>query len=344
MSSSRVDIASESTLSGTDARTCLTRFSSRPSISDKPDTSHWWVALSAAMNPNAIRHVSPTGTDTGDCTVNPCLTISYAITRSSNADTIKIAPGTYAANVYVDKSVTLRGAGANSTIIDGMHVGTVLLISSPTSSLTVAISNLTVQHGRSALGGGISSIPAASNLTNQVTIRRSLITRNRATSAGGGIDSELGSTLTISDSTVSQNSVKRTSGSALGAAGGGISNGTGGTLTVIRSTVSGNAVAGSAMEPTPFGCFDTEFGGGIDDRGTAMTIIDSTIANNTATGGYGDPTCPKGGIGSGGGLDLQGSTAATISNTTVAGNVASGGSGSPPGTGAGVFLSPSHPR
>src|SRR5439155_11384982 len=65
------------------------------------------------------RHVSPTGTDTGDCTVNPCKTIGYAITRSVSGDTIQIAAGAYHENLLVDRSLTLKGAGSGSTSVDG---------------------------------------------------------------------------------------------------------------------------------------------------------------------------------------------------------------------------------
>ena len=41
-----------------------------------------------------LRLVSPTGTDSGDCTVDPCRTITYAIGQSMSGDTISIAAGT----------------------------------------------------------------------------------------------------------------------------------------------------------------------------------------------------------------------------------------------------------
>ncbi len=59
-----------------------------------------------------VRLVDTAGSDTGDCTGTPCLTISYAISQSNNGDTIQVAAGTYtlSATVDVNKSVTLLGA------------------------------------------------------------------------------------------------------------------------------------------------------------------------------------------------------------------------------------------
>ena len=47
-----------------------------------------------AANGNT-RYVSATGADSGDCTLNPCATIAYAISKAVDGDTIDIAAGTY---------------------------------------------------------------------------------------------------------------------------------------------------------------------------------------------------------------------------------------------------------
>jgi gliding motility-associated-like protein len=69
------------------------------------------------------RYVSPTGTDTGDCSnpAAPCQTIAFAINEAVAGNTIEIAAGTYtlAATVLINKSVTLLGTGASRPIIQG---------------------------------------------------------------------------------------------------------------------------------------------------------------------------------------------------------------------------------
>src|ERR1043166_1519955 len=62
------------------------------------------------------RHVSTTGADTGDCTVNPCKTVGSAISQSTSDDTVQIAAGTYHERIAVDRSLTLQGAGARTII------------------------------------------------------------------------------------------------------------------------------------------------------------------------------------------------------------------------------------
>jgi Right handed beta helix region len=65
-------------------------------------------------------YVATTGSDAGNCQTigTPCLTVSYALTQAAaSGDTINIAAGTFVEELTINKSVTLTGAGANSTII-----------------------------------------------------------------------------------------------------------------------------------------------------------------------------------------------------------------------------------
>jgi parallel beta-helix repeat protein len=70
---------------------------------------------SAAVN----RYVATTGTDIGDCSVNPCQTLQYAIDQSFATDTIHVAAGMYtvAGLVTVPASKTgLTLLGANASV------------------------------------------------------------------------------------------------------------------------------------------------------------------------------------------------------------------------------------
>src|SRR5207253_5955324 len=75
------------------------------------------VVLAFAMGASAAasgttRHVSPTGSDTGNCTVSPCRTIQYAVNQANSGDTVSVAAGTYNESVSVTKRLSLVGSGA----------------------------------------------------------------------------------------------------------------------------------------------------------------------------------------------------------------------------------------
>jgi hypothetical protein len=68
-------------------------------------------------------YVSTRGTSTGNCTKRlPCKTINYAISRAINGETIHVEKGTYHQTVDVNKAVTILGAGASSTTINGARI------------------------------------------------------------------------------------------------------------------------------------------------------------------------------------------------------------------------------
>ena len=214
---------------------------------------------------------------------------TLTLTGAAEADT---NPNEAAWDLDIRKSVTINGAGAGATIVDGNQGSRVFQTSG--LSYFAGISNLTVQWGVAAAftnGGGISNGNSISLTLNNV------IVQNNAAGSGGGIANA--GTLTLNNSTVRDNVAN-----ASGGGGGGILNApTTGTLTVSNSTISGN-VAGSGGN-----------GGGISNRQN-MTVTNSTISGNGAAA-------------SGGGLYnnvLSGSFTASLTNVTLAGN--SGGTGS----------------
>ncbi len=127
--------------------------------------------------------------------------------------------------LLVDKSVTINGAGADALAVDGNATSSVFQIG---TGETVTISGLTIRNGHSG-------------------------------ARGGGIDNESGSTVDITNCTVSGNTA---GGGEISGFGGGIYNS--GTLTIVNSAVSGNATEGISGG-----------GGGIVNSGTL------TIANGT---------------------------------------------------------------
>ncbi len=132
---------------------------------------------------------------------------------------------------------------------------------------------------------------------------------------GGGISNA--GTLTISNCTVSDNSVQGVPYSD--GTGGGISNA--GTLTISNCTVSDNSAGGIP--------FSDGTGGGISNSGT-LIVTGCTISDNSAAGGYHLillPGTPGYGYGTGSGGGITNSGSLTVTNSTISGNSASGGSG-----------------
>jgi hypothetical protein len=195
----------------------------------------------------------------GDCTIpaNACGSIHTAINTAQggayNGDnvTINVAAGTYTENDSISasslNSLTLAGAGASTTTVNGNQAGSVLTVSNG----SVTISGLTIENGstRNGTGGGIFN-------GGTLTVTDSTIRDNDAL-GGGGIESVEGM-LTVSDSTISGNG---------GQAGGGIES-VEGTLTVSDSTFWGNTAIN---------------GGGIESLSSSLTITDSTLSGNDAT-------------------------------------------------------------
>jgi hypothetical protein len=158
---------------------------------------------------------------------------------------------------------------------------------------SVTVSNNTTSY--SGDGGGIYNANLSAGVQATLTISNSTISDNSAL-VGAGISN--GGTLSVNNSTVSNNSAYY--------GGGGIDNG--GTLTISNSTISANhAVTGEIDPPAN--------GGGISNRAT-LTITSSTIAGNSATSYsiWGEPS-------EGGGIYGP----ATLRNTILAGNSAADG-------------------
>ncbi len=77
------------------------------------------TATAAQASGASTEHVSMTGTDSGNCISSPCATINYAISVAPAGTTIKVDAGTYDQTVDISKPISLKGAGASSTTIDG---------------------------------------------------------------------------------------------------------------------------------------------------------------------------------------------------------------------------------
>ena len=159
----------------------------------------------------------------------PFPTISAGVRNVVGGGTVYVAANhgafpTYNDHVTIDRNVTITGAGASTTIVDGTNSGPVFTVN---AGMVATLSGLTIQHGTNSGsgGGGIAN-------HGSLTLAESVVANNSA-GDGGGIFSD-GDVLTLTASTVSGNSSA--------SSGGGIFI-SGGTVQITGSTISGNTLS-----------------------------------------------------------------------------------------------------
>jgi hypothetical protein len=171
------------------------------------------------------------GSDNNDCRSrqHACKTISNAISLTLPNDSILVAAATYHEGLFIPFELKIIGSSAKTTIVDGGGVSQVAVIGSE-PRVQVTLSQMTFRHGGGTADGG-----GVYNCFGTLTVIDSIITGNRIRSGNGAFGYGAGiyncpfSTLTLINTTISDNS---------GEVGGAICNG--GLLTIINSTFSGN--------------------------------------------------------------------------------------------------------
>jgi CSLREA domain-containing protein len=248
----------------------------------------------------------------GGCTLREA--INAANTTSGVADTINFNLGS-AATIPLTSAqlppitdvagLTIDGGSADITISGDNKYRVFAVGSGIGSGARLTLSNLTVANGAVGIsegGGGIRNIGSTLEVSN------STISSNSAY-AGGGIYIEGdGATLEVSNSTISDNSADL--------AGGGIdifqSRLTSG---IVKATVSNSTISGNSTNAS---------GGGIYNQLGTLEVSNSTISGNSADPGFGG-----GGIqGSYGGSTLKNTIVAnspSASGGSCAGTIADGG-------------------
>ena len=196
----------------------------------------------------------PVGNDSNPGTqAQPFATIWKGIDTIPKGGTVHVAAGTYVESIHISQSLTLDGAGAGSTVIDGGGISAYnTVVESMAPDVDVTISGFTIQNGHQDAVGGIFI-----RIMNTLYLYDCTVKDNVGLGAGGILN--LGG-LFMFRCTVSGN---------YGAEGGGIQNR--GTLYLCNCTISGNSAS--------------ERGGGIYNYPFSgqMTSEYSTIANNQAT-------------------------------------------------------------
>ena len=128
----------------------------------------------------------------------------------------------YREHVSVEKNLTLLGAGADRTVLDGGGTASAKAVLYVYAGAIVEVRGLTVRGGNSAVGGGIDNEGA-------LTLDGVTVTANTADD-GGGIFNLAGASLRLIDSRVSGNEADNGGGLWVD----------GGTVTLTRSRVTGN--------------------------------------------------------------------------------------------------------
>jgi CSLREA domain-containing protein len=180
-------------------------------------------------------------------------------------------------------TLTIRGAGARQTTVDGGRLDRVF---STASNATVLISDMTITGGDSTGGGTSKEIDLGGGIYNQgtATLERLRMVGNNA-DGGGAVFSPPGSYITISDSLLAHNTAYEAGGVRFDSGG-----------EVLNSTITDNTLLplpnqSYAQDPKLASALAdqlTGYGGGIDHRGGAdLTIVNSTITDNHAIKGGG---------------------------------------------------------
>ena len=143
--------------------------------------------------------------------------VQHLVNAASPGDTVTVPAGAYIDGIIIDKELTLQGAGANQTVIDGNRVNIPLLI---TNNAVVVVRDLTLRNGRSGLRND-----------GAATLIRCAVRNNEVWESGGGIWNGRAGSLLLQSRTVSSNR-------CYGAEGGGIHNAT--RLTAHHCTLTQN--------------------------------------------------------------------------------------------------------
>jgi parallel beta-helix repeat protein len=244
--------------------------------------------------------------------VSPSL--QKAIDAAAAGDTL-LVKGTCFGASQIDKDLTLQGISNKQfgvATLDGGNSGFAVLSIGAVDRLTVAISGLTITHGE------IEGLLVDGYVGSTVSLTRTTVSDNNAS----GIDGEEGSTVALTDSTVSGNAGYGLVGDRVGFGllrsnvtdNGGFGIGSGfSSVGVFDSTVSGNGLGGigSGLGGTvdiSGSTVSDNHGPGIQLFDASVSLTNSSVSGNTTSG-------------SGGGIySFEGS--GDLTNSTVTGNTA----------------------
>lgn len=147
------------------------------------------VLLSVMVTTQAADwYVAPTGGDSpgnGTLPATPFQTIGYAIDAASDGDSLHVDSGTYSeSDLFVNKSLTISGAGSGTTTVDATFSGVVFFLYGVGKS--IEIEDLSIINGGARDGGGVLCVAATA------VLRRCTISGNVSAAYGGGVRNQYG--------------------------------------------------------------------------------------------------------------------------------------------------------
>jgi hypothetical protein len=326
------------------------------------------TAAASAEAPTTY-YVGPGGNDGGACTsaAAPCGTLQGAVNKAASGDTIQIAAGTYTFSVdgcpgnnmnavvcISEKNLTLRGAGASNTFIDGQQAHRGVAVLGGGVKPAVTMENLAIRNSkggpfgaepRDAFGGGMLVNFGSATLRNMQFVSNQTV--GNPSGDRGGKGSGGGLAILSSPGANTLQNIVFDGNQALGATGptrGGEAQGgalfafqsqiSASSLTVNNNTAKGGDSSGSGG--TPDGQESDGLGGGLSFQvGSNVTLQSSTFRNNQARGGN---AAQFGGNAFGGAIFGEQATL-NLATLDVRENEAVGGNGVTGGVGGGGAVS-----
>ncbi|MFH0736659.1 MAG: choice-of-anchor Q domain-containing protein [bacterium] len=194
-------------------------------------------------------------------------TIAAAIAASGNGDVINVSAETFTeVELIVDKNLTIRGQGADVTIIQADVTPNTAAhrVFNISSKIIATIENVTIRHGKaSSEGGGIANY-------GTLTLQNAAISYNNCPSQGGGIY-HAGQNMSINNCLINNNTVNSDY-----AQGGGVLISGGVNATITNSTITANTSISTSQ-------YYGRGGGIVQSSGSTLSLINCTITNNTVS-------------------------------------------------------------
>ncbi len=238
-----------------------------------------------------------------------------AVSAAVDGDAIVFAKSTQNKSIVlssgelsITQDITITGPGANKLTISGGDTQRIFAIAEAAS---VSMSGLRLIDGRADAGGAIVNDGELS--LNQVTL---LNNDSVGDFGGGAIHNQEGATVTITNSTLNNNTA--TAGFESSVFGGGLLNE--GTAKLVACTLTGNAALGGNL-PT----YGYSGGGAICNYAGDLTVVSCNLTGNKAVAAAGENLGAGGAIFSNGGPAYDMPSTVVISQSAISGNLASGG-------------------
>ncbi|EMI21354.1 vcbs repeat-containing protein [Rhodopirellula maiorica SM1] len=243
------------------------------------------IVFSSELQQNWVGKLATITVDTliDEEIANGQTSLREAITLATAGDTIVLGAGTYNLTIdtlEIDKTLTVTGADARSTIIDGTALSK--RVFELQESSVVTMSGMTIQGGDESNGGGIlvdssavlnlsdallqnnsSNDGGAIHVHGTANLQRVLLFNNNASSKGGAINFHGADGGSLTNVTISGNTASSD--------GGGLHTDT--NITITNSTITLNT---------------GDKGGGIVNSGAVVTISNTIVAGNTGVNGDAD--------------------------------------------------------